>query len=268
MGSNSNNSQTTTSSSGGKSTTETTNTSTPYQQEYYDQMLGQANNLYKQGPMQFYGGQTVAGMTPAQMESMNLSSNWVTGGAQDMMNNQNQQYQQMMSGRVNTGAGSPYGDMMNAYQSQVMEGAQDMMGGLRQSQVMSGQQGGSSRGDLLNNRVIEDANKQVANAGAEMYNNAYNQAQNTQSNALGQYGSIMNMPMQMSQQLYNQVGLPQQQYNQSIMDDARQRHDFGQQAGWNHLAQYGNMISGNFGGTQTGSSTTNSSSSGTTTTTR
>ena len=78
----------------------------------------------------------------------------------------------------------------------------------------------------------------------------------------------MNMPMQMSQQLYNQVGLPQQQYNQAIMDDARQRHDFGQQAGWNHLAQYGNMITGNFGGTQTGNSTTNSSSSGTTTTTQ
>jgi len=196
----------------------------------------------------------------------------------------------MMSGRVNTGAGSPYGDMMNAYQNQVMDGAQDMMGQLRTSQVMSGQQGGSSRGDLLNNRVIEDANQQVANAGAQMYNNAYNQAQaaqqagvgqynqaqmssmnnaaQTQMGALGQYGSIMNMPLQMSQALYNQSGLPKQQYNQAIMDDARQRHDFAQQAGWNHLAQYGNMITGNFGGTNTGNSTTSSSSHGSTTTTR
>jgi len=149
-----------------------------------------------------------------------------------------------------------------------MDGAQDMMGQLRTSQVMSGQQGGSSRGDLLNNRVIEDANQQVANAGAQMYNNAYNQAQQTQANALGQYGSIMNMPLQMSQALYNQSGLPKQQYNQAIMDDARQRHDFAQQAGWNHLAQYGNMITGNFGGTNTGNSTTSSSSHGSTTTTR
>ena len=268
MASSSNNKQTTTSSGGGSSTTETTNTSTPYQQEYFDQMLGQANNLYKNGPMQFYGGQTVAGMTPAQMESMNLSSNWVTGGGQNMMNNQNQMYQQMMSGRVNTGEGSPYGDMMDAYRNQVMDGAQDMMGQLRTSQVMSGQHGGSSRGDMLNNRVIEDANQSVANAGAEMYNNAYNQAQNTQNNALGQYGSIMSMPLQMSQALYNQVGLPQQQYNQAIMDDARQRHDFAQQSPWQHLAQYGNMITGNFGGTQIGNSTTGSSSHGTTTTSR
>ena len=255
-------------------------------------------------------------MTNDQLESMNLSSNWVTGGAQGQMANTQNTWNQMMSGqnnmgsaytpglesgfqsglgsmmsgRVNTGAGSPYGDMMKAYQNQVMDGAQDMMGQLRTSQVMSGQQGGSSRGDLLNNRVIEDANQQVANAGAQMYNNAYNQAQaaqqagvgqynqaqmssmnnaaQTQMGALGQYGSIMNMPLQMSQALYNQSGLPKQQYNQAIMDDARQRHDFAQQAGWNHLAQYGNMITGNFGGTNTGNSTTSSSSHGSTTTTR
>jgi len=119
---------------------------------------------------------------------------------------------------------------------------------------MSGQQGGSSRGDLLNNRVIEEANRQVTDASAAMYNNAYNQAQQTQATALGQYGSIMNMPLEMSKQLYNRVGLPQQQYNQAIMDDARQRFEFGQTAPWQHLAQYANLISGNFGGTNTSSS--------------
>ena len=243
--------QTQTTSGGGSSTS--TSTSTPFQQPYYEQLLGQANNLYEQGPMQMYGGQTVANMTPAQLESMNLTSNWVTGGGQNMMNNQNQMYQQMMSGRVNTGAGSPYGDMMNTYKNQAMDSAQDVMSGLRSSQVMSGQQGGSSRGDLLNNQVIDEANRQVTDAGAAMYSNAYNQAQNTRDNALGQYGSIMNMPLQMSQHLYNRVGLPQQQYNQAIMDDARQRYEFAQTAPWQHLSQYANMISGNFGGTNTAS---------------
>ena len=243
--------QTQTTSGGGSSTS--TSTSTPFQQPYYEQLLGQANNLYEQGPMQMYGGQTVANMTPAQLESMNLTSNWVTGGGQNMMNNQNQMYQQMMSGRVNTGEGSPYGDMMNTYKNQAMDSAQDVMSGLRSSQVMSGQQGGSSRGDLLNNQVIDEANQSVANAGAAMYNNAYNQSQNTQNNALGQYGSIMNMPLEMSKQLYNRVGIPQQQYNQAIMDDARQRYEFAQTAPWQHLSQYANMISGNFGGTNTAS---------------
>ena len=244
--------ETTQTTSGGGSSTSTT-TSTPFQQQYYEQLLGQANNLYKQGPMQMYGGQTVANMTPAQMESMNLTSNWVTGGAQNQMNQTLGNFNQMMSGQVNTGAGSPYGDMMNVYKGQAMDSANDMMQQVRSNQVMMGQPGGSSRGDLLNNRVIDEANRQVTDAGAAMYNNAYNTAQQVQSNALGQYGNIMNMPLEMSKQLYNRVGLPQQQYNQAIMDDARTRYQFGQQAPWQHLAQYANLISGNFGGTNTSS---------------
>ena len=256
-----------TSTSSGSSSSETNQnqTQTPWQQPFYQQMLGQAQNLYQNGMPQHYGGPTVAGMNPAQMESMNLASNWVTGGAQDMMNNQNQQYQQMMSGRVNTGEGSPYGDMMNAYKSQAMDSANDMMGQLRSNQVMMGQPGGSSRGDLLNNRVIDEANKQVTNAGAQMYNNAYNQAQNTQNNALGQYGSIMNMPLSMSNSLYNQVGLPQQQLNQSIMNDAKGRYDFNSMSPYRNLDYYRNMISGNMGSnTNTVGSTSGSSSSTTT----
>jgi len=135
-----------------------------------------------------------------------------------------------------------------------MDSANDMMQQVRSNQVMMGQPGGSSRGDLLNNQVIDEANKQVTNAGAQMYANAYDQAQNTRNHALSNYGSIMNMPLEMSKQLYNRVGVPQQQYNQAMMDDARQRYEFAQTAPWQHLAQYANMISGNFGGTNTSSS--------------
>ena len=245
--------QTTQTTSGGGSST-STSTSTPYQQQYYEQLLGQANNLYENGPMNMYGGQTVANMTPAQLESMNLTSNWITGGAQNMMNNMQGWYGDMMSGRVNTGPGSPYGDMMNTYKNQAMDSANDMMQQVRSNQVMMGQPGGSSRGDLLNNQVINEANRQVTDAGAQMYGNAYNQAQQTRNNALSNYGSIMNMPLEMSKQLYNRVGVPQQQYNQAMMDDARQRYEFAQTAPWQHLAQYANMISGNFGGTNTSSS--------------
>jgi len=194
------------------------------------------------------------------MEAQNLASNWITGGAQDQMNTMMGNYNDMMSGRVNTGVGSPYGDMMNAYKSQAMDSAHDMMGGLRSSQVMSGQQGGSSRGDILNNRVIDEANKQVTNAGAQMYNNAYNQAQATRNNALGQYGNIMNMPLSMSNSLYNQVGLPQQQMNQAIMNDAKARYDYNSMLPFRNLEYYRNMIQGNMGGTTSNQSSSSSSS--------
>ncbi len=234
--------------SGGSSST---STSTPHQQAQYDKYLQGADQIYNQGPADYYGGATVAGMTPAQMESMNLSSNWVTGGAQDMMANQNQQYQQMMSGRVNTGEGSPYGDMAAAYTQQATDSANQMMGDVRGNQVMSGQTGGSSRGDMVNNQVIEETNQQLSNNLAGMYGDAYSQAQDTQVAALGQYDSIMNQPLQMSQGLYNQVGLPQQQLNQAIMNDQKDRYDYNANAGANHLAQYGNFIQGDMGGIQT-----------------
>ena len=250
MGSSTAPDQTRTSSSSSSSSS----TQTPYQQPYYQQQLGQADNLYNMGMPEYYRGATVAGMTPAQMESMNLASNWVTGGAQDMMGNMSNNYNDMMSGRVNTGEGSPYGDMANVYQQQAMENAQDMMSGLRSSQVMSGQQGGSTRGDLLNNQVIDDANKNVSQNMAGMYNNAYSQAQNTRNNALGQYGNIMNMPLGMSAALYNQVGVPQQQLNQNIMNDAKQRYDYNSQLPWQNLQRYQQMINGNMGGTSSSSS--------------
>tara|TARA_Y100000588_G_C14112634_1_gene863728 strand:- start:182 stop:802 length:621 start_codon:yes stop_codon:yes gene_type:complete len=179
------------------------------------------------------------------------------------MNTMMGNYNDMMSGRVNTGAGSPYGDMMDVYRRQAMDSAHDMMGGLRSSQVMSGQAGGSSRGDLMNNRVIDEANQQVANAGAQMYNNAYNQAQATRNNALGQYGNIMNMPLSMSSALYNQVGLPQQQLNQAIMNDAKARYDYNSMLPFRNLDYFKGMIGGNMGGTSASSSSSSSTTSGT-----
>ena len=234
-------------------------TQAPHQQAFYNQQLGNAQNLLQTGLPQYYQGATVAGFTPAQQEAQNLASNWITGGAQDQMNTMMGNYNDMMSGRVNTGEGSPYGDMMNSYKQQAMDSANDLMQGVRSNQVMMGQPGGSSRGDLLNNQVIDEANKQVTNAGAQMYNNAYNQAQATRNNALGQYGNIMNMPLAMSNALYNQVGLPQQQLNQSIMNDAMARYNHNSMLPFRNLDYYRNAIAGNMGGTNSTSSSSSSS---------
>ena len=239
---------------GSITTTESTNTSKPWQQEYYKRMLAQAENLYNQGMPDYYSGPTVAGFTPAQMESMNLTSNYVTGGAQDMMNNQNQIYRQMMSGRVDTGAGTPYGDMADAYKRQAVSQAQDAMAELRTGQVAY-QPGGSSRAELLNERVMEDTNQGISDNLASMYGNAYDQAQQKQVQALGQYGSIMNMPLEMSKQLYNRVGLPQQTLNQALMDDQKKRYDYNAMMPYNNLAQFQSFISGNYGGQNMGTST-------------
>jgi hypothetical protein len=192
------------------------------------------------------------------MESMNQSSNWATGGAQDMMGDVNQNFGQMMSGQVQTGAGTPWQGLADSYTQMAGEEAAKLNTQVRSGQVMSGQAGGSSRGDLLNNQVMDAANDQVSNNLAGMYGNAYNQAQQTQAGALQQYGSIMNMPMAMAQGLYNQVGLPQQQLNQSIINDAKQRYDYNAMRPYQNLSQFGNFLQGNMGGTNSMGSSSSS----------
>lgn len=250
------------SSSGGSSSSVATQT--PYQQKYYDQLLGQANNLYQKGLPEYYKGPTVANFTPAQMESMGMTQDYITGDAQNMMQGVNQNFQQMMSGKVRTGAGTPYGDMVNEYTRQATDAGNLAMQGLRSQGSSVGQYGVGSREDMLNNEVKRQVAQDISGNTENMYNNAYNMAQQTQAQALGQYGNIMNMPIEMSKSLYNNVGLPQQQLNQAIMNDAKQRYDYNAMRPWQNLAQYANFIGGNMGGTATQTSEQGGSSTSTT----
>ncbi len=132
-----------------------------------------------------------------------------------------------------------------------MQGANDMMKGLRSNQVMSGQHGGSSRGDLANNQVIDNASNQYSNNMANLHNNAYQTAQQNRMQSMGMANSLMSNPMNMNKQFYNQVGLPQQQLNQATMNDAKARYDYAAMSPWQNLTQYQNMIQGNMGGAST-----------------
>ena len=297
-----------TSSGGGSSSSTSTNTQNPFQQDFFKQQLIEADALYKKGGPQYYQGPTVSGFTPAQMESMNLTSNWVTGQAQDMMGSTNNTWQQMMSGqnnmgsefgglsggfndsmgnmmrgKVNMGEGSPYQNMVNEYTRQATDAGNLAMQGLRTQGASVGQDGGGSRQDMLNNEVKRQVAQDISGNTANMYNNAYNQAQaqqtqgtqmfnnaqmnsmnnasQTQAQALGQYGNIMNMPLEMSKSLYNNVGLPQQQLNQAQMDAQKQQWDNQQQLPYKNLEMFSNFINGNMGGTSTTQTNSNSSSS-------
>lgn len=223
----------------------TINYQTPMQQDFFKNALGQAQNLYEQGMPEYYQGQTVAGFNPAQMEAMNNTTNYMGGQYNQLQGNTFDALNQGLSGNIDTRG---FDDMSAMYQDQAMQGANDMMKGLRSNQVSSGQHGGSSRGDIMNNQVIDNASNQYSNNMAGMYNNAYQTAQDNRMQSMGMANSIMSNPMQMNQAFYNQVGLPQQQMNQATMNDAKDRYDYGARSPYENLSQYMNFISGNMGG--------------------
>ena len=90
-------------------------------------------------------------------------------------------YRDMMKGRVDTGAGTPYGDMASAYKDQVigeLTGTSGALANIRSGLVNYGQAGGSTRGDILQQEAIVDAvTKGMAMPMAQMYGQAYQQAQ-------------------------------------------------------------------------------------------
>ena len=115
------------------------------------QMQGDLGNL-----MQTYGGKGVAETLPT--------------------------YYDMMRGRVDTGAGSPYDDMRNAYSQSVVSGLTDPTTGalpqIRSGLINYGQAGGSTRGDILQKAAIEKAvTEGLSMPMAQMYGQAYQQAQ-------------------------------------------------------------------------------------------
>ena len=194
-----------------------------------------------------------------------------------------QQYRDLMAGNVDLGATSPFASTANALQQQVMGNLQgNILPGLRQQQ-MQYQPGGSSRGNLAQNKAIAGAVQSgLTKPLADMYSQAYQTAQaqrmpaatmgmGAQQYGMGyglqglgaaqgggqlglgatsQYPSIMNAPMSMYNAM-GRVGDQRRGMSQSIIDRDMDRYNYEQQAPYNALNQYMNTISGNYGGQTT-----------------
>ena len=130
--------------------------------------------------MQQQGGQAQRlGAAGGQMQSNlgNLMQTYGAHGVTDTLPT----YRDMMQGRVDTGAGTPYGDMASAYKDQVigeLTGTSGALANIRSGLVNYGQAGGSTRGDILQQEAIVDAvTKGMAMPMSQMYGQAYQQAQ-------------------------------------------------------------------------------------------
>jgi hypothetical protein len=194
-----------------------------------------------------------------------------------------QQYANLMAGNVDLGATSPFASTANALRQQVMGNLQgNILPGLRQQQIQY-QPGGSSRGNLAQNKAIAGAVQSgLTKPLADMYSQAYQTAQaqrmpaatmgmGAQQYGMGyglqglgaaqgggqlglgatsQYPSIMNAPMNMYNAM-GRVGDQRRGMSQSIIDRDMDRYNYEQMAPQNALTQYMNTISGNYGGQTT-----------------
>ena len=274
------------------------------QEDYLKRGFARSESAYKGGPAPYFPGQTLAGFDPAQQAAQAATLGYAQGprpAAQQKLAEQQmgrtydwsaripevtaQGVQAMgptvtdlMAGRVDRGAGTPYGDLESAYKesviSQLTNPTTGVLPGIR-SGLVNYQPGGSTRGNMLQQQAIVDAmTKGYAQPVAQMYGQAYQQAQGQRLPAaqaamagygqvgdaygraaqtglagMQQYPSLMAAPMAMYGAM-GDVGAQRRAMAQESINQAMQKYEYGATAPQRALQNFMAGISGEYGGTQ------------------
>ena len=221
------------------------------QKDYLKAGFGRAQDLYNQNPMgpSYFSGPTLAGFDPAQQASQRMTMNYAMGTRpQDMQRGAEASLMQGLSGQIDPNAYNPMAAALGQQVQSQLTG--NILPGIRESLVRY-QPGGSSRGDLVQNKAIANAvTSGMTMPLAEMYTNAYNQAQNRALQSGQLYPSIMAAPLGMAEAVGG-VGEARQDMTQQGINRAMMRDQYQKNAPQQALANYMNMIGGNYGGTTT-----------------
>ena len=229
------------------------------------------------------------GLAPYGQESLQTAAGYTdsnaldTAGASDTM-------RQMLSGSVGQ---NPFAQAANASMARdaVSNFEQEVMPALRASQIAY-QPGGSSRGDIATGIAAGNVGSTIANNINQNYMNQFNAAQQQQMGAaqlmeqgraqranealqqgtsalglglggeqayaqnlgtgLGAYGAVSQQPIDLSGNL-SDVGMMQRELSQQQLDEDINRYQFEQNIPDQKLANYANLIQGNYGNTTTSS---------------
>jgi len=234
----------------------------------------EAGRLYGKGVPDYYPGATLAGFDPSQTAAQQATLGYAMGprpaalqaAAENVTLGQmggatpfsGSQMSDLLAGRVDTGAGTPYGAMADVYGRQALSQLTGtVLPGIREA-ITYAQPGGGSRGDLLQDKAIAASQKNLQDQLAQMYSGAYQTAQAQRFPAaqmqLGQraagqaaYPGIMAAPLGMYQAV-GDVGAQRRAMTQEAINQAQQKYQYEQAAPMSALQQYMANISGEYGG--------------------
>ena len=266
---------------GGGGVQVSTSTTEPWEQQipYLTGGFEAAKEIYNRGAPAYYPGETLAGFDPAQKQAQEAQLGYIYGpraagmqsGAEEaLMRNlggtasgfTGGQMSDLLAGNVRTGEGTPYQAMASALTSDVIGNLQkNILPGIRQQQVMY-QPGGSSRASLQQNKAVTDAVQSgLTKPLAQMYTDAYKQAQGMrlpaaqqvigqQQFGLQQYPSTMMAPIGLFGQAAN-IGAQRRAMTQAAIDRDMARYEYEANAPQNALRNYMAMVTGDYGSSTT-----------------
>jgi len=220
--------------SGGTKTATTTNTSEPWKEQkpYLQDIMKEAQNLYKNNNQTYYPGSTVAGFSPDQEQAFSRATQ------RSLMGNPNMKAAAGYNSDVLAGkySGDPY-------QSQVFQNIQSQVLPAVNSQFSAaGRYGSGAHADSAA-RGLTDA---FAPYATQMYQQGLDRQQQAASMApVFAQNDYTDIAAQAD------VGQQRQALAQAETQDAFNRYTWQQDLPYNRLGQYLGFIGGNYGGSQT-----------------
>lgn len=243
---------------GGKTkeqTTSTASTTSPWgpQQPYLEKLFSRADSLYKSGGPQFFQGNQVAGLSPDTVEAQNYLRGLTKGPLQ--------QSADAGMGALLAGYNAPNLDK-NPYFSGAVDAAinpvvrafnEDVLPQIRRSAVATGSYGDSRMG-VVEGIATDRLQQNLLDMTSRMSLNAYDSGMENSMRALALAPQTTQMVMAPGQ-ILDSIGNQNRAFQQALIDAEMAKWNFTQNAPTNNLVNYQNLITGNYGGTSTGTST-------------
>jgi hypothetical protein len=240
---------------GGGGSSQTTNELDPNVVPYVRDALSEQQKLYNEGAPQYYAGQTYLDPNANQTNAMNQIATQAQAGS-PVLNNATNLGNQMIQGdflqnnpnfnAVMDTAGRKATDLYNT-------ATQGTMSDVSQA----GRYGSDAHARLQAGNAGKLSQSLADTAGQYAYQNYATERAN-QNQAMGQAQNLASNQYYDANQLMN-VGNTQAGFNQTALDADIARHDYGQNAQSQHLANYTNAV---WGAPSAGSSTTSQSGGG------
>jgi hypothetical protein len=211
--------------------------------------LEQAKNLYQlQRTTPTYPLAPVVPMTPSQTMAQRMTTGYGFGdrplgmqhGAENTLMN-------MLSGQIDTGAGTPWDAARQARRSRAVRGlTEDILPGIREG-ITTNIPGGGTRGDIVQGLAIGRQQETLDEQDRLMELEAMKMAQQRQAAGLGAYQGIMGAPAQ----FYSGIGqavTPERDIQQAMRDADRAMYDQRRREAIEAMQGYGAGITNIVGG--------------------
>lgn len=237
---------------GGGGTTQTVQKADPWagQQPFLTDIFNQAQKQFQSAGPQYYPGQTIAPISPATIQAQQMATQAATGQQQQLAN--------AGAWATNYGLTQAVDPASNPFFQSAVEGAirpvvrqftdaGGPLASIRSGATDAGQYGGSRQG-IAEGIALTNLNQQLLDTTAQMGSAAYGQGLDAQGRALAFLPQTQQAAITPANTL-DVVGQQQRQQQQDYINELIDRWNYEQNLPAAKLAQYQNMVQGNFGGT-------------------